>query len=258
MKKNQFTPLISVVIPAYNEEEYIADCIKSVKKQKTNLSYEIIVVDNNSSDKTSSIAKKNGAKVVFEEKQGLSYARQAGLDAAKGKFLIYLDADTRIAQGWLVEVINYLNNNPEVSGISCSFYFYDGNIMTEIGRAINYYLVAPLINFILISFNKPETIWGPSIITRTELLRKAGGINLDFVFYGEDTSIAYRLHSQGKVRFLKHFFVYTSARRYKYNGGAKTLMVYTIASALIHMGMYEKAKAFSEKYSKKHMDIYKT
>ena len=82
---------ISAIIPAYNEEKFIAKVIKMVKK--SGYVDEIIVVDNNSSDDTNRIAKENGAKTVFCKKQGKGYAMEKGIRTAKGDILIFLDGD---------------------------------------------------------------------------------------------------------------------------------------------------------------------
>ena len=82
---------VSVVIPAYNEEKYIAKVITMVKKTK--IADEIIVVDNNSSDNTNVIAKENGAKVYFCKRQGKGYAMETGIKKATGDIIMFLDGD---------------------------------------------------------------------------------------------------------------------------------------------------------------------
>ena len=88
--------LVSIVIPAYNEELSIAGTIKEIKRTvKNNKSYdfEIVVSNNNSKDRTGEIAKKEGARVVFEKKQGYGHAYKKGLSEAKGDIIITSDAD---------------------------------------------------------------------------------------------------------------------------------------------------------------------
>jgi len=88
--------LVSVVIPAYNEEESIGNSIQEVKKAIkyiSNYDFEIIVINNNSKDKTEEIAKKNGAKVVFEDKKGYGHAYKKGLSEVKGDIIITGDGD---------------------------------------------------------------------------------------------------------------------------------------------------------------------
>ena len=85
-------PTVSVVIPCYNNERYIAEAIKSVRAQTFPVS-EIIVVDNNCVDQTIAIAESLGAKIVRQVKQGISAARNAGMQASKGDRIAFLDAD---------------------------------------------------------------------------------------------------------------------------------------------------------------------
>ncbi len=86
---------VSIVIPCLNEEKTIRNLIKDTKKilEKEGLSYEIIVVNNNSTDNSEKEAKKAGAKVIFEEKRGYGNALLRGLRDAKGKYIIMMDAD---------------------------------------------------------------------------------------------------------------------------------------------------------------------
>ncbi len=83
---------VSVVIPCYNSEKYLENTLKSVFNQTLPVS-EIIVVDNNSTDKTVEIAKRLGAKVITEKKQGSAAARNAGMKAAENEWIAFLDSD---------------------------------------------------------------------------------------------------------------------------------------------------------------------
>lgn len=83
---------VSVIIPAFNAEKHIADAIKSVSAQTLPVS-EIIVIDNNSTDRTAKIAKRSGAKVILETKQGSAAARNAGMCESVCEWIAFLDAD---------------------------------------------------------------------------------------------------------------------------------------------------------------------
>lgn len=89
---------ISIIIPAYNEEDYLADTLASLHEAIADIpfSVEIVVVDNNSTDRTADIAIDMGARVVFEPVNQISRARNAGGRAAAGRFLIFVDADTTL------------------------------------------------------------------------------------------------------------------------------------------------------------------
>jgi len=89
-------PIISIIVPAYNEEKYLPKCLWALTHQDFKLPYEIIVVDNNSADKTKKIAKKFGARVVFEKKKGLLKARDKGIKSARAELIAITDADTLV------------------------------------------------------------------------------------------------------------------------------------------------------------------
>ncbi len=95
---------ISIVIPAFNEERLIEDTLASVREGMAELSRrgiesELIVCDNNSTDRTAEIARAAGAKVVFEPVNQIARARNCGAAAAGGDWLIFVDADSNPRQG---------------------------------------------------------------------------------------------------------------------------------------------------------------
>ncbi|BCX15618.1 MAG: hypothetical protein KatS3mg097_510 [Candidatus Parcubacteria bacterium] len=106
---------ISVIIPAYNEEKGIAKTIEKIPKEV----FEIIVVDNNSTDKTANIAKKLGARVIKETKQGYGYALQKGFREAKGDVIVTLDADGQYPGEKILELVDYFEKN-NLDFLNCS------------------------------------------------------------------------------------------------------------------------------------------
>ncbi len=91
-------PELSIVIPAYNEESLLPSTLHSLQTalNGSGLVWEAIVCDNNSTDKTAETARAHGATVVFESHNQIARARNAGAQAARGRWLLFLDADTRI------------------------------------------------------------------------------------------------------------------------------------------------------------------
>jgi glycosyltransferase involved in cell wall biosynthesis len=112
-------PLVSVIIPCYNAERYLAECIDSVLNQ-TYDTIEIIVVDNNSKDSSLAIAKEYAAKhpqkiKVFEEKwAGASYARNRGFKESTGEYIQFLDADDTIAKNKIKQQLNAFTSDVDV------------------------------------------------------------------------------------------------------------------------------------------------
>lgn len=116
--------LVSIVIPVYNEEEHLSGCLESIKKQ-TLKPFEVIVIDNNSTDKTASIAMKYSfVKLIHEKKQGVVFARDAGFNQAKGKIIGRIDADTIVDPDW-VDNLEKTFKEDKVDAVTGSVYYYD-------------------------------------------------------------------------------------------------------------------------------------
>ena len=122
MLKNKLR--ISLVIPAYNEENYLGACLEAVLAQEIPFS-EIIVVDNNSTDGTIAVAGQfQGVTVLTEPKQGVVHARTAGFDAAKGDIIARIDADTLLPSDWTIKLLQIFSDNT-VAAVSGKIEYYD-------------------------------------------------------------------------------------------------------------------------------------
>ena len=114
MKKQSFT----VVIPAHNEEKYIARCIFSVKAAAKHYggNVEIIVVCNRCTDNTAEIAKKCGARVLYNDERCIASVRNTGIFAASGEIIVTIDADNRMKRGTLKEIAMKLSTGKYIGG----------------------------------------------------------------------------------------------------------------------------------------------
>ncbi|WP_316736888.1 glycosyltransferase family 2 protein [Pedobacter aquatilis] len=108
-------PDISIVIPAYNEEANILKTLFALSNTKTKYSVEVVVVNNNSKDKTEELIKACGVICVNESRQGITIARNSGLAVAKGTYIINADADTIYPELWVDSMIDPLHNNEKVA-----------------------------------------------------------------------------------------------------------------------------------------------
>lgn len=110
----------SIIIPAYNEEKLLPatlDALNDIKKELTDtFTGEIIVVDNNSDDKTPEIAQAKNAKVVFEPVNCIARARNAGVQAAQGTYLIFIDADTIVSMELIRKTLVLLQDKKVCGG----------------------------------------------------------------------------------------------------------------------------------------------
>jgi glycosyltransferase involved in cell wall biosynthesis len=112
-------PDISFVIPAYNEGEFLLPTLDSIKEAadaQSDVTYEIIVTDNNSTDNTGELAEANGATVVFEPHNQIARARNSGAKVATGTYLIFVDADTQITPALLAATLEKLASGKVVGG----------------------------------------------------------------------------------------------------------------------------------------------
>ena len=125
-------PFVSVVIPAYNEEQYLPLCLESIGKQDYAGEYEVIVVDNASTDNTAKIALDWGAKVVYESKRSPACARQKGAEVATGEIIAFIDADTQAPAHWLSTIVSRFLRKPEVVAVSGPYAYCDAGRFSKI------------------------------------------------------------------------------------------------------------------------------
>ncbi|MBB3954146.1 glycosyltransferase [Novosphingobium sediminicola] len=216
-------PTISLIIPAFNEEDYLPACLDAVMQNVAGKAFEIIVVDNNSTDGTKQVVERYpGVTYVFEAEKGITRARQCGFKAAKGEILAYVDADTHPPAGWVEQIIEQFSKDAKLACLSGPYSFYD---VSGLRNAIsNAWFVAarPLYNF------TGYMLVGGNFAIRREALTKMGGFDATIEFYGEDVDIAKRAKKQGKVLFSPRFVMPTSGRRMARQGFAKTAAIYFI------------------------------
>ena len=114
------TELISIIIPAYNKEGSIQETLDSIYKQ-TYKKYEIIVVDDGSTDRTADIVKSNNNIIYYyQENAGQGAARNVGINNAKGEFIVFLDADDYWENEFLETCYKFLVSNPDVVAVNTS------------------------------------------------------------------------------------------------------------------------------------------
>lgn len=115
-------PLISVIIPCYNYAHFLPDAINSVlNQQKNGQPIEIIIVDDGSSDNTAAVAQGFAGKIryIHQSNQGLSAARNTGIRAARGDYLVFLDADDLLTPGTLASQLDNFTAHPELDLSVC-------------------------------------------------------------------------------------------------------------------------------------------
>ncbi len=214
-------PTISLIIPAYNEEDYLPACLDAVMSNVAGKAKEIIVVDNNSTDRTKEIvARYPGVIYVFEAEKGITRARQCGYRTATGDILAYVDADTRPPAGWVDQIFDHFSKQTNLACLSGPYSFYD---LTGIRNKVsNGWFIAAQPIYKMTGY----MMVGGNFAIRRDVLDKMGGFDSTIEFYGEDVDIGKRAKIHGKVLFSPHFVMPTSARRMKQQGFARTAGIY--------------------------------
>lgn len=122
------SPEITVIVPAFNAEKYLARCLDSITGQSMS-SWELVIIDDGSSDRTAMIAEEYAAKdsrikLIRQAKQGVSKARNTGIDNANGKYLAFVDADDYLESDYLKLLFDKAEeSNADIT--QCSFFFVD-------------------------------------------------------------------------------------------------------------------------------------
>lgn len=202
--------MLSIIIPTLNEEKYLPRLLDSIYKQDYK-DYEVIVSDAGSTDKTSEIVKKSGLKFIVSDKiKHPSYQRNEGARIASGKVLLFLDADSVLLDGFLMQAMTYFK---EQSLDAASFYIkFNPNKW--------YYSLYSLISnsiFFLKQRSKNPAAIGAAIMAKTKTHKLINGFDLE-VLLGEDYDYCARISEVGKFRIIKKPKILYSSRRIEKEG----------------------------------------
>lgn len=206
------SPVISIVVIAYNEEDQILPCVASLAKTKSKYPVELIVVNNNSNDGTQAILDTLGVKNVCETKQGYGHARQAGLMESRGEYVLTCDADTLYQPGWAEAMVEPMVNDPEIiETYSFGAYYADDN---KYSIGLLSYQYVKFTNFLLLHRKRPHlNVRGFSMGYRKEDVMKLDGY-ANKEGRGEDGMLSFELSQIGKLALVRNSaaIVYTSTR----------------------------------------------
>ncbi len=118
-------PKFSIIIPVYNVEKYLRKCLDSVFSQNYK-NYEVIVVNDGTKDNSMDIVKDYPVKIINQKNQGLSVARNNGVEKATGEYILFLDSDDYIEKGLLEAIDKSLDNKPDIVRFQIREVFEDG------------------------------------------------------------------------------------------------------------------------------------
>jgi len=201
---------ISIIIPAFNEERLLGETLRQVRLATGSLvergwDFEVIVCDNNSTDRTAEIARSAGARVVFEPVNQIARARNCGAAAATGDWLLFIDADSHPSPALMSDVADAIQSGRYLAGGSI--------IRLEGGHRIANW-VTQLWNF---ASRCGRLLAGSFIFCDAAVFRELGGFSNE-LFAGEELELTKRLQQHGEkagrgIVILKRHPLLTSARK---------------------------------------------
>ena len=175
MEIKQVIPKISIIVPVYKVEQYLRRCLDSIVVQ-TFTKWECILIDDGSPDNSGIICDEYATKdtrfrVIHQKNTGVSSARNAGLDVARGEWIAWIDSDDWVETDFLITLLNTAENN-KVDIVTCDYYrnkvFYDGSIGNTTPEAISNIVSGKALAFLWIKFFRADIFKKKNIRCRTE------------------------------------------------------------------------------------------
>jgi cellulose synthase/poly-beta-1,6-N-acetylglucosamine synthase-like glycosyltransferase len=224
-------PFISVIVPVFNGEKTIDECIKSLLNlEYPKERYETIIVDNNSTDNTRQIVKKYPVTLLLETKRGSYAARNAGIRAAKGDILAFTDSDCIVDKNWLEHIIKKFDN-AEVGGVGGKVIAYNPITIVEQYTAK---FSGDLDQETFMSYKEPFIITANAAYRR-DVLYKIGRFDESFLS-GGDMDLGWRVFWQGfKIVYEPKAIVY-----HKHRTTLKGLFFQSFKYAEGHVRLFKK------------------
>ena len=207
--------MLSIIIPAYNEEKYLPLLLESIKKQSFK-DYEIIVADGSSEDNTVKIAKRYGCRIVKEPVNGHtpSSGKNKGAKAAKGGLILILESDVVLPENFLSEFLDKFRSE-KLDYSTCMVKSSSGILIHRL-----FFMIKNYSNLFACLFY--PHVSGQCILIRKSLYNKIKGFD-DSLYLGEEHDLAKRAAKHGKWKFFIDMFVYCSPRRVEKEGFLKII-----------------------------------
>lgn len=206
--------MISVIVPAHNEELYLPACLDSLIKQDLPQNqFEIIVVDNASTDHTAKVAKRYPVKLIHEPRKSVTLARQAGVNSSRGQIIASADADTVYPPHWLSQINTSFAQHPDIVALVGWIYY------SHVPPWINLYMsLIQRFNLWLnhVSHHTP-LVFAANFAFRRPAFDKTGGYPPHLPELGDQQYLLSHLQKTGPIIINPHIFCYTSSRKYSGN-----------------------------------------
>lgn len=217
---------LSIVIVSYNTRDLTRECIQSIFDNVKTINFEVIVVDNNSSDDSVSVLRKTFPSiqlVALEDNLGFSKANNKGVAVAKGRYVLFLNSDTVVYPGALEHMVEFMDHNEKAGAATCYLKMPNGklddaahrgfptpwNALTHFSGISKIFSKSTTLNGYhmgwkdLDKVHEIDALAGAFMIVRRKAGEEVGWWDEDYFFYGEDIDFCYMLKQKGwKVYFV--------------------------------------------------------
>ena len=227
-------PLVSVIVPSYNHEIYIEECILSIVNQ-TYKNIELIVIDDGSTDKSREILKRlqnhYGFALEFQENQGISKTMNRAIrQFAQGKYITGSSSDDFMMPDKIERQVNYMESDPDCSLVFGKVYMVDKESKVIDGLTVVDPVTDPVRSVQFEELIERNCIPAPSIMYRKDEWGRCGGYDENSLI--EDWGLWLEFAHSGKIVYLDEYFAY-----YRWHGNnltANTLKMYTAAWNIVY------------------------
>jgi GT2 family glycosyltransferase/Tfp pilus assembly protein PilF len=217
--ETKVTPLVSIIIPVYNQLAFTHQCLKAVLRNTAYPNYEVIVVDDGSTDDTAAYLRAMVSKGIrwerHSENRGFVHACNTGARVARGEYIVLLNNDTEVQPGWLTPLVTLALENPQCGGVGAKLVYPDGKlqeaggIIFADGSGWNYGRglspADPRFNFV----REVDYCSGAALLVRRDLWERLGGLDERYApAYYEDADLCFGIRKLGyRVYYHPHSVV---------------------------------------------------
>lgn len=220
---------LSIIIVNYNVKEFLQNLLNSIDKASSNISKEIIVIDNASDDGSVEVIKEKFPSIKLIKNKinvGFGRANNQGLEIAKGKFILFINPDCIVSEDTFDKMVSFFDSHPECGLAGCKILNSDGTLqlacrrsfpgpwtsftkVTGLSNLFSKSRIFARYNLTFLDENKTyevDAVSGSFMMVRKEVYGKVGGFDEQFFMYGEDLDLCYRIQKSG----FKVFYVHTT------------------------------------------------
>ncbi len=215
---------VSIIVVNWNTQDNLRDCLRSIYEQAGEIDFEVIVIDNASTDGSVEMVKKDFPQVTLIENsknRGFAAANNQGIDISQGRYVLLLNSDTVVLDNALAKTVAFANSHPEAAVVGCRVLnpdrtlqptcFMFPSILNMLLSSTYLYKLFPKNKFFgrerMTWWNRNEirevdVVTGCFMLVRQDTIKKVGSLDEQFFMYGEETDWCYRFKQAGwKVMF---------------------------------------------------------